>query len=185
MVISHNFEFISLTQAIMDVNLTVMAGYLAVLIAMKSVYVKNVYIFNMNGNFVTYDVSLRVGNCHSIKTIGIDQIPFQFDGIDSKTVEISDIQVIILDIEVLYQITLIFFEYLILLSIIQCTMYNMYSISIMTIRIANTTYVAYKIAPIATKSIKFNPINVNLTIYKAITLVVPNTTNIEKYLAKI
>ena len=76
----------------------------------------------------------------------------------------------------LVQIVMFIYE-TIFISIAHCLRCNSCIITIIIILAASTTYMAYKIASFPTKSIKFNSINVNLTVYNVI-LLVSNVTYI-------
>ena len=66
----------------------------------------------------------------------------------------------------------------IFLSIIQCTICNVYSISIITTFTASITFIVYKIALIAMKLIEFSLIYLNLLVYIVISLTVTSMINI-------
>ena len=64
------------------------------------------------------------------------------------------------------------------LPTIQCAMYNVYHISIITTLSSGTTFVTYTIALTAINSIKFSSIKVNLIVYNVISLAVSSIINI-------
>ena len=100
--ILHKFEIMPLVLSIMDVNLTLVAFNLAILIVIVVVYGQNVFIHDINGNFITCNVGSCVDSCQSIKTVRIATIAIEFDGINLKTIELRDMQAISLLVNIVY-----------------------------------------------------------------------------------
>ena len=106
--ILHNFEFTFYVVLIMDVNLSLIACNLTVVMVIKLFFVKNVCIYNINGYFATYVIRSRFTSCESIKTMTIVPILIQFNWINLKTIELRDTQTIPLLDNIIYQISMIF-----------------------------------------------------------------------------
>ena len=93
-VILDNNDVISYVLMIIRANLAVIGIGLAILIMVDVMYANNVLVCYNNIDLVTSYVTSSNTVCAAIKTLRIDKIGSQFDGFNSKTTELHNIQTI-------------------------------------------------------------------------------------------